>query len=144
MVETQTEERKDTNGVNANADAPSDRKASLIAAGIDGFEDVDKAVRSALGKSGDVAASVSDSIRDTIKTVRDTRDSVVMVRVSRESVDRLDELVDAGLANSRSEAAAFLITEGITARADLYDKIAEQTEVIRNAREKLRKLLEED
>ena len=144
MVETQTEERKDANGANANADAPSDRKANLIAAGIDGFEDVDKAVRSALGKSGDVAASVSDSIRDTIKTVRDTRDSVVMVRVSRESVDRLDELVDAGLANSRSEAAAFLITEGITARADLYGKIAEQTEVIRNAREKLRKLLEED
>ena len=143
MVETQTEERKDANGT-ANADAPNDRKANLIAAGIDGFEDVDKAVRSALGKSGDVAASVSDSIRDTIKTVRDTRDSVVMVRVSRESVDRLDELVDAGLANSRSEAAAFLITEGITARADLYDKIAEQTEVIRNAREKLRKLLEED
>ena len=144
MVETQTEERKDANGANVNADAPNDRKANLIAAGIDGFEDVDKAVRSALGKSGDVAASVSDSIRDTIKTVRDTRDSVVMVRVSRESVDRLDELVDAGLANSRSEAAAFLITEGITARADLYDKIAEQTEVIRNAREKLRKLLEED
>ena len=143
MVETQTEERKDTDAA-ANADAPNDRKANLIAAGIDGFEDVDKAVRSALGKSGDVAASVSDSIRDTIKTVRDTRDSVVMVRVSRESVDRLDELVDAGLANSRSEAAAFLITEGITARADLYDKIAEQTEVIRNAREKLRKLLEED
>ena len=138
----QTEERKDTD--EAKEDAPSDRKAKLIVAGIDGFEDVDKAVRSALGKSGDVAASVSDSIRDTIKTVRDTRDSVVMVRVSRESVDRLDELVDAGLANSRSEAAAFLITEGITARADLYGKIAEQTEVIRNAREKLRKLLEED
>ena len=121
----------------------ADRKAKIIHAGIDGFEDVDKAVRNALGKSGDVAASVSDSIRDTIKTVRDTRDSVVMVRVSRESVDKLDELVDAGLANSRSEAAAFLITEGVTARADLYDKIAEQTEVIRTAREKLRKLLEE-
>ena len=140
----QTEERKNGAESEAQEDAPSDRKAKLIVAGIDGFEDVDKAVRSALGKSGDVAASVSDSIRDTIKTVRDTRDSVVMVRVSRESVDKLDELVDAGLANSRSEAAAFLITEGITARADLYGKIAEQTEVIRNAREKLRKLLEED
>lgn len=140
----QTEERKNGAESETREDAPSDRKAKLIVAGIDGFEDVDKAVRSALGKSGDVAASVSDSIRDTIKTVRDTRDSVVMVRVSRESVDRLDELVDAGLANSRSEAAAFLITEGITARADLYCKIAEQTEVIRNAREKLRKLLEED
>ena len=138
---TQTIEDRATD--NGREDAQTDRKAKIIHASIDGFEDVDKAVRNALGKSGDVAASVSDSIRDTIKTVRDTRDSVVMVRVSRESVDRLDELVDAGLANSRSEAAAFLITEGITARADLYDKIAEQTEVIRNAREKLRMLLEE-
>ena len=138
---TQTEDRAAAD--EGREDGQGDRKAKLIYASIDGFEDVDKAVRSALGKSGDVAASVSDSIRDTIKTVRDTRDSVVMVRVSRESVDRLDELVDAGLANSRSEAAAFLITEGITARSDLYDKIAEQTEVIRNAREKLRKLLEE-
>lgn len=138
---TQTTEDRATD--NGREDAQTDRKAKIIHASIDGFEDVDKAVRNALGKSGDVAASVSDSIRDTIKTVRDTRDSVVMVRVSRESVDRLDELVDAGLANSRSEAAAFLITEGITARADLYDKIAEQTEVIRNAREKLRMLLEE-
>ena len=138
---TQTTEDRATD--NGREDAQTDRKAKIIHASIDGFEDVDKAVRNALGKSGDMAASVSDSIRDTIKTVRDTRDSVVMVRVSRESVDRLDELVDAGLANSRSEAAAFLITEGITARADLYDKIAEQTEVIRNAREKLRMLLEE-
>lgn len=138
---TQTTEDRATD--NGREDAQTDRKAKIIHASIDGFEDVDKAVRNALGKSGDVAASVSDSIRDTIKTVRDTRDSVVMVRVSRESVDKLDELVDAGLANSRSEAAAFLITEGITARADLYDKIAEQTEVIRNAREKLRMLLEE-
>ena len=140
----QTEERKDKAESDPQEETQSDRKAKIIVAGIDGFEDVDKAVRSALGKSGDMAASVSDSIRDTIKTVRDTRDSVVMVRVSRESVDRLDELVDAGLANSRSEAAAFLITEGITARSDLYGKIAEQTEVIRNAREKLRKLLEEE
>ena len=138
---TQTTEDRATD--NGREDAQTDRKAKIIHASIDGFEDVDKAVRNALGKSGDVAASVSDSIRDTIKTVRDTRDSVVMVRVSRESVDKLDELVDAGLANSRSEAAAFLITEGVTARADLYDKIAEQTEVIRNAREKLRMLLEE-
>ena len=35
-------------------------------------------------------------------------------------------------------------TECIAARADLYGKIAEQTEGIRNARKKLRKLLEED
>ena len=122
---------------------PRDRRR-VITVALDDFEDVDRAVRDALGKSKDVATSVGESIRDTIKTVRDTRDSVVMVRVSKESLQKLDELVDCGLTNSRSEAAAFLITEGVKARSDLYDKIAEQSEVIRNAREKLRQLLDDD
>ena len=67
-----------------------------------------------------------------------------MVRVNKESLLKLDELVDCGLTNSRSEAAAFLITEGTKAKSDLYDKISEQSEVIRNAREKLRKLLDDE
>ena len=111
---------------------------------LDGLEDVGRAARDALGKSKDVATNVGESIQDTIKTVRDTRDSVVMVRVNKKSLQKLDELVDCGLTNSRSEAAAFLITEGVRARSDLYDKIAEQSEVIRNAREKLRQLLDDE
>ncbi len=66
-----------------------------------------------------------------------------MVRVSKESLERLDELVECGLLSSRSTAAAFLIAEGVSARTDLYEKIAEQTEVIREAREKLQRLLED-
>ncbi len=122
---------------------PKDRRR-IITVALDDFDDVDRAVRDALGKSKDIAASVGESIRDTIKTVRDTRDSVVMVRVNKESLLKLDELVDCGLTNSRSEAAAFLITEGTKAKSDLYDKISEQSEVIRNAREKLRKLLDDE
>ena len=37
-----------------------------------------------------------------------------------------------------------LVAEGIKARADLYDKIVEQSEVIRNAQEEFPKLVEED
>ncbi len=66
-----------------------------------------------------------------------------MVRVSKDALERLDELVECGLLSSRSTAAAFLISEGVRARTDLYEKIAEQTEVIREAREKLQKLLED-
>jgi hypothetical protein len=111
---------------------------------IEGIEDVDRAAREALDVSKVVAANVGESIRETIKSVRSNRDSVVMVRVNKESLRRLDQLVDCGLTNSRSEAAALLITEGIKARTDLYDKIAEQSEVIRNAREELKRLLDED
>jgi hypothetical protein len=111
---------------------------------LDDLDDVDKAVRDAIGKGRDVASTVGGSIRDSIKAVRTTRDSVVMVRLSKDSLERLDELVDSGVTNSRSEAAAFLIGEGVKARSDLFDKIAAQTRVIREAREKLRQLLEEE
>ena len=132
------------NGEEQTQDADNRGGRKTITVTLDGLEDVGRAARDALGKSKDVAANVGESIQDTIRTVRDTRDSVVMVRVNKESLRRMDELVDCGLTNSRSAAAAFLITEGIKARADLYGKIAEQSEVIRNAREKLRKLLDDD
>ena len=119
-------------------------RARTITISLDDLDDVDKAVRDAIGKGRDVASSVGGSIRDSINAVRTTRDSVVMVRLSKDSLERLDELVDSGVTNSRSEAAAFLIGEGVKARSDLFDKIAEQTRVIREAREKLRQLLEEE
>ena len=127
-----------------NRDEQSRKRGRTITITLDDLDDVDKAVRDALGKGRDVATSVSGSIRDSINAVRSTRDSVVMVRLSKESLERLDELVDSGVTNSRSEAAAFLIGEGVKARSDLFDKIAEQTRVIREAREKLRQLLEEE
>ena len=119
-------------------------RSRSITISLDDLDDVDKAVRDAFGKGRDVASSVGGSIRDSIRAVRTTRDSVVMIRVSKDSLEKLDELVDSGVTNSRSEAAAFLIGEGVRARADLFDKIAKETRVIREAREKLRQLLDEE
>ena len=122
----------------------SKARTRTITISLDDLDDVDKAVRDAIGKGRDVASTVGGSIRDSINAVRTTRDSVVMVRLSKDSLESLDELVDSGVTNSRSEAAAFLIGEGVKARSDLFDKIAAQTRVIREAREKLRQLLEEE
>ena len=88
--------------------------------------------------------AVGLSILESIKSLRRNRNSAVMVRVSEESLQRIDNLVECGLTSSRSEAAAFLIDEGIKARGDLYDRISEQSQVIRQAREQLRRLLEEE
>ena len=100
--------------------------------------------RQAVGRGRTAALNLGGSIQETIrKSLHDPRDYVVMVRVSKESLERLDELVECGLLSSRSTAAAFLISEGVRARTDLYERIAEQTEVIREAREKLQKLLED-
>ena len=96
----------------------------------------------------DAAESVGESIKGTLKETihraRAARDSVVMIRVDKDSLARLDELVEAGISNSRSEAAAFLIAEGIKAQQVLFDKIAEKVEQIRKAKEELRGLLNEE
>lgn len=139
---TQNTERDKT--CEKNEDAPRTENKRVITVVLDDLDDVDKAVRDAFDKSKGIAASVGDSIRDTIKSVKATRDNVVMLRVDSESLEKIDELVDSGLTNSRSAAAAFLVEEGIKARSDLFDKIAEEAEVIRQAKERIRRLLEDE
>ena len=105
---------------------------------------VNRRSRQATEAGMDAALSIGGSLQETIKnSLYEPRDHVVMVRVSRNALLKLDELVECGLLSSRSTAAAFLIAEGIRSRTDLYEKIAAQTEVIREAREHLQRLLEE-
>src|SRR5579863_4297546 len=66
------------------------------------------------------------------------RQHVVMVRLGDESAERLDELVEAGLCGSRSEAAAFLIGAGIVGQSELFSRISEQAAEIKRLRETLR------
>ena len=91
---------------------------------------------------------VSDVFKEALKQVGEfgqtiggaisTRDNVVMVRVNGDTLHKLDMLVDAEICKSRSEAAAYLINEGIKANASLYSKIGEVTEQIAALREQLR------
>ena len=110
--------------------------------------EVNETVRAAIVKGVDVAESVGErigeNIRDTVQGVRGSRDNVVMVRVDKASLDRLDELVEAGIMGSRSEAAAFLIGEGVKARQPLFDRIAEKIEQIREAKDELRRMVDID
>ena len=111
-------------------------------------EDVNKVVRVVVTRGSDAAESVGENVRgtikDTLRGVRSARDSVVMIRVDKESLTRLDELVESSIAGSRSEAAAFLITAGIKSRRDLFEKISEKIEQIRKAKEELAQLLEDE
>ena len=111
-------------------------------------DEVNKAVRVAVVRGSETAESVGENLRgtikETLKCVRAARDSVVMVRVNKESLGRMEELVEAGIVSSRSEAAAFLIGEGIKARQGLFDKISSKIDEIRDVKEELRKLLDEE
>ena len=107
-------------------------------------DEVNKTVRVAIVKGVDAAETIGENIRDTIQGMRGSRDNVVMVRVDKASLDRLDELVEAGIMSSRSEAAAFLIGEGVRARQPLFDRIGEKIQEIRRAKDELRQMVDED
>ena len=106
-------------------------------------DEVNKTVRTAIVKGVDAAETIGENIRDTIQGMKGSRENVVMVRIDGPSLDRLDDLVEAGIMGSRSEAAAFLIAEGIKSRQGLFDRIGEKISEIRQAKEELRQLVEE-
>ena len=72
------------------------------------------------------------------------RDNVVMVRVDEGDLGRIDELVESGQFSSRSEATAFLISEGIKSKQEMFNKISEKISQIQNLRTELGVMIAED
>ena len=99
-------------------------------------------------KSGDVKAAGTVALKDALERVESIgktlaaalqdRGNVVMVRVNDEALKHLDMLVEADITKSRSESAAFLITEGIKANREVFDKIGNVTQQITALRAQLR------
>lgn len=89
-----------------------------------------EAFREAMRQVGEFGQTIGGAIQ--------TRDNVVMVRVNSDTVKRLDRLVDAEICRSRSEAAAFLISEGIKHNEALYIKINDITDRIAALRAQLK------
>lgn len=114
----------------------------------DVVDEVNKVVREAVGRGSEAVGAMGENVKqtwqETVRGERPARTSVVMVRVDTESLQRLDELIEAGLCSSRSEAAHFLITAGIDAKQGTFDKIGQKIEEIRKAKRELRELLSED
>jgi hypothetical protein len=79
-----------------------------------------------------------ESLGKTLAAALQDRANVVMVRVNDDALKHLDMLVEADITKSRSESAAFLITEGIKANRDLFDRIGNITEQISALRAQLR------
>ena len=113
---------------------------------IEGLEiivdEAKSAAKSAIRKTG--ADSIRENLKETVENVLAAREKVVMVLLNKESLIRIDELVEAQLVKSRSEGAAFLIGEGIQRRHGLFDRIAQKVENIRKAKEELHNLLAQD
>jgi len=79
-----------------------------------------------------------ESLGKTLAGAMQDRANVVMVRVNDDALKHLDMLVEADITKSRSESAAFLITEGVKANQELFDKIGSVTDQIVALRTQLR------
>jgi len=63
-----------------------------------------------------------------------SRSNVVMSRIGNGELRSIDLLIEAGLFNTRSEAVAYLVGEGIKARKDTFDKASSTLQDIRRIR----------
>ena len=107
----------------------------------EGIEIIIDEAKSAASQAFSGAETIGESLEETLQDALSARNNVVMVRLNKESLIKLDDLVESGIVSSRSEAAAFLIGEGVKARSGLYDRISEKTAQIRKAKEELPALL---
>jgi hypothetical protein len=80
-----------------------------------------------------IGAAVGDALQG--------RANVVMVRVNDDMLRKLDLLVEGEIAKSRSEAAAYMISEGIQAKQELFDKIGALADQISQLRTQLRETI---
>ena len=140
-----------TDGADNTTEAKSDLKGKskrLLHDLDDVVGEVNKVVRDAVGRGSTAAAALGENVKHTIKDTvqgeKRPRSSVVMVRVDKDSLERLDELVEAGLCGSRSEAAHYLIGEGVKAKQATFDAISQKIAEIRKAKQELRDLLREN
>ena len=83
-----------------------------------------------------------ETIETAINAALSLRDNVIMVRINKESLAKIDELIDSGLFKTRSECSAFLIREGIKARSDIFGKIEEKINEIQRLKTELKDIVD--
>lgn len=107
-----------------------------------GFDEIASSVKEVAQKTGEALNKATESIGKAIESALAARDHVVMVRVNEDSLKSLDALVQSGIFKSRSEAAAFLISEGVKAQATLFERISQRIAEIERLRSELKGIVQ--
>ncbi|HXK62485.1 MAG TPA: ribbon-helix-helix protein, CopG family [Acidobacteriota bacterium] len=81
-------------------------------------------------------ARTAERLFEEAKTAK--RQIVVSVRLDDESAQKVDQLVEAGICSSRSEAVAFLTKCGIRGREALFTEIQAKIAEIQRIKEEIR------
>src|SRR5437763_6338691 len=98
-------------------------------------------VRRQLNDRARILVNLGKTVEEGIRGALEGRENVIAVRVNDESVGAMDALVEAGLFKTRSEAAAFLIHEGIRSKSDILTRVQDTVDKITRLREELKNIL---
>ncbi|MFN4046447.1 MAG: ribbon-helix-helix domain-containing protein, partial [Acidilobaceae archaeon] len=95
-----------------------------------------------------VGKEVGEALKSALEEVRRAAESVSAatvissIRLREEDAKVVDELVDAGIFKSRSEAVAFFVRKGIEASKEWLEKVRENIRKIRELQEEVKRELE--
>ena len=93
---------------------------------------------------GDFAQKTVETIRSTIERSLSGRNTVLSIRVSEETSEKLGMLVEAGLFKGKSESAAFLIDEGIKKQSAMFTRVVKKMDEINKLRDDLKNIVSEE
>jgi len=99
------------------------------------YEFINSAKQMATDVSSEIAQT-AERLFEEAKSVR--RQIVVSVRLDDESARRVDQLVEAGICSSRSEAVAMLTKSGIESRLALFERIETKIREIQRIKDEIR------
>lgn len=125
MSEDELNENKTAEPGSAETDPPTSKSTKTA----------DPSLKNAWKQVENIGQALGDALQG--------RGNVVMVRVNDEALNYLDMLVEAEVVKSRSEAAALLISEGVQANQELFEKIGQVTQQINALRQHLRQTVKD-
>ena len=103
----------------------------------------DRAQKS-LNELSDFLSGIGRTLEENVRTALQGRGNVLMVRINDETLRHIDTLVQAGLFKARSEAAAYLLHEGIRSKREVFDRVSATASEISRLRDEMRTTLAGD
>lgn len=143
-VEPEDEKKPDEPGTEAEGESSGEDSQSKDEKNADGTDaNSGKQLKEILDGTARIGKSIGQAFVGMAEIFKG-RDYVVMVRVNKDSLDKIDELIESGMFKSRSESAAYLIARGIQSDNELFHKIEDKVSEINRLKEELRSMLDFD
>jgi len=94
--------------------------------------------------SREVTGALRTALSELERAVEETSAVVSSIRLRKEDMGVIDELVNAGIFKSRSEAVAFFVRRGIETSREWLERVRESVKKIRELQEEVKRELERE